>query len=59
MVQKSTADSILNIIALDDTFIGKWGEKKDGLYYIIEFNNLKRYNGESMSYFSQRFNKMY
>jgi len=59
MVQKFAANSILNIIALDDTFIRKQGEKRDDLYYITEFNNLKRKNGESLSDFSQRFNKMY
>jgi len=53
------ANSIPNIIVLDTTFIIKWGEKKDDLYYITEFNNMKRNNGESVSDFSQRFNKMY
>lgn len=54
-----TANSIPNIAVLDATFIRKWGEKKDDLYYVTEFNNLKRKNGESVSDFSQRFNKMY
>ena len=54
-----TTNSIPNITALDDIFIRKWGEKKDDLYYITEFNNLKIKNGESISDFSQRFNKMY
>ena len=54
-----TANSIPNITIMGDTFIRKWGEKKDDLYYITEFNNLRRKNGESVSDFSQRFNKMY
>ena len=33
--------------------------KNDFLYYIIEFGSLKRKEGESMSDFSKRFNKMY
>lgn len=53
------ANLIPNITILDDTFIRKWGENKDDLYYITEFNNVRRKNGESVSNFSQRFNKMY
>jgi hypothetical protein len=36
-----------------------WGDKKDFLYYITEFGSLKRKEGESVSDFSKRFNKMY
>jgi hypothetical protein len=35
------------------------GEGEDFLYYIIEFGSLKRKEGEFVSNFSQRFNKMY
>jgi hypothetical protein len=35
------------------------GVKKDFMYYIIEFGALKRKEGESVSDFSKRFNKMY
>jgi hypothetical protein len=35
-----------------------WGDKKDCLYYITEFGALKRKSGESVSYFTKRFNKM-
>jgi hypothetical protein len=37
----------------------QWGDKKDYLYYIIEFGALKRKSGESVSDFTKRFNKMY
>jgi hypothetical protein len=51
--------SIVGIEALDDAFLRHWGDKKYFLYYIIEFGSLKRKEGESVSYFSKRFNKMY
>ena len=35
------------------------GERRDQLYYIIEFSNLRRENGESVSNFTKRFNNMY
>ena len=37
--------SIQDIDALDETFLKHWGDKKDILYYITEFGNLKRKNG--------------
>jgi hypothetical protein len=51
--------SIDGIEALDDAFLRHWGEKKYCLYYITEFGALKRKEGESVSYFSKIFNKMY
>jgi hypothetical protein len=45
--------------ALDDPFLRNWGDKKDFLYYIIEFGSLKRKEGEFVSDFSQIFNRMY
>jgi hypothetical protein len=36
-----------------------WGDRRDFLYYIIEFGNLKKENGESVSDFTKRFNKVY
>jgi hypothetical protein len=36
-----------------------WGERRDLLYYISEFGNLKRGDGESVSDFIKRFNKMF
>ena len=53
------AGSIVGIEALDDIFLKNWGERRDHLYYITEFNNLKRENGESVSIFTKRFNNMY
>jgi hypothetical protein len=51
--------SVDGIAALDDSFLRHWGNKKDLLYYITEFRALKREEGESVSDFSKRFNKMY
>jgi hypothetical protein len=51
--------SIDGIEALDDAFLRHWGDKKDFLYYITEFGSLKKEEGESVSDFSKRFNKMY
>jgi hypothetical protein len=51
--------SIDGIVALDDSFLRNWGNKKYLLYYITEFRALKREEGEYVSYFSKRFNKMY
>jgi hypothetical protein len=51
--------SIDGIEALDDAFLRHWGDKKDFLYYITEFGSLKKGEGESVSDFSKRFNKMY
>jgi ribonuclease HI len=51
--------SIDGIATLDDSFLRNWGNKKDLLYYITEFGALKREEGESVSDFSKRFNKMY
>ena len=54
-----TPGSIVGIEALDDAFLRQWGDKKYFLYYITEFGSLKRKDGESVSNFSKRFNKMY
>jgi hypothetical protein len=51
--------SIDGIEALDDAFLRHWGDKKYFLYYITEFGSLKKGEGESVSDFSKRFNKMY
>jgi hypothetical protein len=44
---------------LYEAFLRHWGAKKDFVYYIIEFGSLKRKEGEVVSNFSKRFNKMY
>jgi hypothetical protein len=54
-----TPGSIAGIEALDDVFLRQWGDKKDFMYYITEFGALKKEEGESVSDFSKRFNKMY
>jgi hypothetical protein len=54
-----TPGSIDGIEALDDIFLRQWGDKKDFMYYITEFGSLKRKEGEFVSDFSKRFNKMY
>jgi hypothetical protein len=51
--------SIADIEVLDEAFIKQWGDRRDYLYYITEFGALKRKNGESISDFTKRFNKMY
>jgi uncharacterized small protein (DUF1192 family) len=35
------------------------GDRKDYIYYMTEFGSLKKQEGESVSDFSKRFNKMY
>jgi hypothetical protein len=54
-----TPGSITGIEALDDVLLRQWGDKKDFMYYITEFRSLKRKEGEYVSDFSKRFNKMY
>jgi hypothetical protein len=51
--------SIDGIEALDNAFLRQWGDKKNFMYYMTEFGSLKRKEGESVSDFSKRFNKMY
>ena len=51
--------SIAGIESLYDIFLKHWGERRDHLYYITEFSNLRRENGESVSNFTKRFNKMF
>jgi hypothetical protein len=54
-----TPGSIVGIEALDNAFLRQWGDKKYFMYYMTEFGSLKRKEGESVSDFSKRFNKMY
>jgi hypothetical protein len=51
--------SIAGIEALDSAFLRQWGDRKDFMYYMIEFGSLKKMEGESVSDFSKRFNRMY
>jgi hypothetical protein len=54
-----TPRSITGIKSLYGVFLRQWGDKKDFMYYITKFGSLKRKEGESVSDFSKRFNKMY
>jgi hypothetical protein len=54
-----THGSITGIETLDEAFLRHWGDLKDFLYYITEFGSLQRKEGESISNFSKRFNKMH
>jgi ribonuclease HI len=51
--------SIAEIEALDNVFLRQWGDRKDYIYYMTEFGSLKKQEGEFVSDFSKRFNKMY
>jgi hypothetical protein len=51
--------SIAGIEALDSVFLRQWGDRKDYMYYMTDFGALKKMEGESVSDFSKRFNKMY
>ena len=44
---------------LTTIFKNQWGVKKDSLYFLIKFEELKRNFGEIVSYFIKRFNKLY
>jgi hypothetical protein len=44
---------------LDEVFLKHWGERRDLLYYISEFRNLRREDGDSVSDFIKRFNRMF
>jgi hypothetical protein len=51
--------SIAGIEALDNAFLRQWGDKKDFMYYMTKFGSLKKMEGDYVSNFSKRFNKMY
>ena len=44
---------------MEDTFLRKWGEKKDHGHCLTEFNTLKKRHNEGVSEFIKRFNKLY
>jgi hypothetical protein len=54
-----SANSVTGIEQLDEVFLKHWGERRDLLYYIVEFGNLRREYGESVSDFIKRFNRMF
>lgn len=51
--------SINGIEALDAFFLKQSGDRKDYLYYVTEFGSLKRKEGESLTDFTKRFNKIF
>lgn len=53
------AGSKAGLEKLDDIFLKHWGDRRNFLYYITEFGNPKKENGESVSDFTKRFNRMY
>jgi hypothetical protein len=53
------AGSIAGIKQLDETILKHWGDRRDFVYYITEFRNLRKQNSESVSDFTKRFNRMY
>jgi hypothetical protein len=50
---------VTGIEQLDEVFLKQWGERRDILYYIFKFGNLRREDGESVSDFIKRFNRMF
>ena len=53
------ASSIRNWEELTTIFKNQWGVKKDPLYFLTEFEELKRNFGELVVDFIKRFNKLY
>jgi hypothetical protein len=53
------ANSITDIVALDQAFLKHWANKKDFQYYNTEFGSLRRKQGKSIPDFTKRFNQMY
>ena len=51
--------SINGIEVLEEFFMKKWGDVKDQLYYMMDFASLKRKSDESVTNFTNCFNKMY
>jgi len=45
--------------ALEVVFMRKWGEKRDNLYYLIEFGSLKKRDNEIVDDFNIIFNNLY
>jgi hypothetical protein len=52
-------DSIAGIKALDEAFLKQRGDRRYYIYYITQFGDLRRNNGESMLDFIKMFKKMY
>jgi hypothetical protein len=53
------ASSILTFEAFETNFIAKWGDKKNPLQLLTQYNNMRRSPDEIMQVFSARFIKVY
>jgi hypothetical protein len=53
------AGSILNFEAFETSFLAKWGDKKNPLQLLTQYNNMKRSPDETVQEFSARFMKVY
>jgi hypothetical protein len=53
------ANSMAGIEKLDEVFLQHWGERRGFLYYSSEFRNLRKEDGDSVSDFIKRFNRMF
>ena len=51
--------SITTWEGMEDTFLRKWGEKKDHGHCLTDFNTLKKRHNEGVSDFIKWFNKLY
>ena len=52
-------NSITGIDELEEIFVKHWGDRKDYVYYLTEFETLKKKEDESLVDFTKRFNKIY
>jgi hypothetical protein len=51
--------SIPNFTAFEATFLAKWGDKKNPLELLNQYNNIKRSPSEAVQDFSTRFMRVY
>jgi hypothetical protein len=50
--------SILNFAAFETSFLARWGDKKNPLQLLTQYNNIKRSPNETVQEFSTRFMKV-
>jgi hypothetical protein len=53
------AVSILNFASFETLFLARWGDKKNPLQLLTQYNNIKRSPNETVQEFSTRFMKVY
>jgi hypothetical protein len=51
--------SILNFEAFETSFLAKWGDKKNPLQFLTQYNNMRRSPSETVQEFLARFMKVY